>query len=80
MSEFWQATPRHLWNAQRAYARRRGWLAWHTAALGRIDKFPDLGELTGDHKPKKQSREQMAGVLKQFAGAARANREMMGKT
>lgn len=36
-----------MWNAHRAYVRRRGWLAWHIAALGRAEKLPSLDALTG---------------------------------
>lgn len=36
----------------RGYHRRRGWLAWHVAALGRMDgtSFPELAEMTGEDR------------------------------
>lgn len=39
-----------LWLAGRAYHRRRGWLAWHIAALGRADpkRFPQLATVMGE--------------------------------
>ncbi|MFN3930843.1 MAG: hypothetical protein ACK4JY_03755 [Brevundimonas sp.] len=27
--------------------QQRGWLAWHTAVLGRVEKMPPLSDLTG---------------------------------
>lgn len=38
----------------RAYWRRRGWLAWQIAALGRFEfesGFPDLNEMMGVRSP-----------------------------
>lgn len=48
LTEFWDATPRLLWLARRAYHRRRAWLAWHVAALQRAGEFPDLAEFMGE--------------------------------
>jgi hypothetical protein len=48
LAEFWRSTPRQSDYAVRAYHRRRGWLAWHVAVLGRVEQFPDLSELTGE--------------------------------
>lgn len=42
-----RATPRLIVAAIGGYRRRRGWLAWHIAALGRTDDFPELEALTG---------------------------------
>jgi hypothetical protein len=42
----------------RAYERRRGWMAWHTAVLNRFDfehGFPTLATLTGDAGPGDQA-------------------------
>lgn len=36
-----------MFAAIRGYHRRRGWLAWHVAFLGRVTDFPELQELTG---------------------------------
>jgi hypothetical protein len=44
--------------ACKAYFRRRGWLAWHTAMLIRQDgkSFPSLGDLTGEARNKRTSK------------------------
>lgn len=46
--EFWRSTPRTILAALRGYYRRRGWLAWHVAALGRMKTLPSLNDLTGE--------------------------------
>lgn len=52
----------------RAYWRARGWLAWHTAWLGRVDPkhFPSLGELTGEGRTQAgpQSPDQMLHTVR----------------
>lgn len=42
----------------RGYHRRRGWAAWHTAALGRAREMPPLHELTGHAPPPEESDEE----------------------
>ncbi len=37
-----------MFAAIRGYHRRRGWAAWHTAWLVRVEELPALPELTGD--------------------------------
>jgi hypothetical protein len=47
---FWRATPRTTLLTIDAYRRRRGWLAWNIAALGRFEfehGFPTLESLMG---------------------------------
>lgn len=47
---FWRETPRTTVLAIQAYRRRRGWLAWNTAALQRFafdNGFPSLESLMG---------------------------------
>jgi len=47
----------------RGYHRRRGWLAWHTAALGRIPELPPLHELTGHKPPREETDEEHAARI-----------------
>lgn len=49
----------------RAYRRRRGWLAWHVALLGRVDNkhFPELAELTGEAPVAQQRGQSQAQLL-----------------
>lgn len=42
----------------RGYYRRRGWQVWHAAALARVQDFPALHELTGEHEPAPQETEE----------------------
>mgnify|MGYP001489685876 CR=1 FL=1 len=70
LSEFWRATPRETMAAVKAYHRRRGWLAWHVAMLGRIDarSFPTLEQISGlprRDRPR-QSPEEMLAVIDQL--------------
>lgn len=54
------------------YHRRRGWLAWHIATLGRCDAkdFPDLDKLTGDRRERAaQSPDEIVAVLRQWKSA-----------
>lgn len=44
----------------RGYHRRRGWLAWHVAALGRMDNFPELHEIDGSPEPPEETDEERA--------------------
>lgn len=52
MAEFWLATPRLIDLVLRGYKRRRGWMAWHTAVLGRMDgkNMPSLADLIGENR------------------------------
>lgn len=49
-----------MFAAIRGYHRRRGWLAWHTAWLGRLEDFPPLHELTGHGAPPEETDEERA--------------------
>jgi len=57
----------------RAYHRRRGWHAWHVAALSRADpkRFPSLGDLTGEERTRsrRQSSTEMFHNLRLFKAA-----------
>lgn len=48
----------------RGYHRRRGWLAWHVAALGRVESLPDLADLTGEVRPEPDEAEQAEEMLR----------------
>ncbi len=69
-AEFWRATPRETFAAVRGYHRRRGWLAWHVAALGRIDgkQFPTIEQLSGlpRREGRAQSPDEMLAVVRQL--------------
>ncbi len=61
--QFWNATPRELALHAKARARlaetnlrRQLFLAWHVAALGRVDKLPPLEEFL--QSPRKETPEQ----------------------
>lgn len=52
-------------------------MAWHVAALGRMQRLPGLDTLTGEKREApRQSSEQMAGILRQFADASKANKRI----
>lgn len=58
LAEFWDSTMRELQLVIRARTRRRNldllFLAWHTAALSRVAKFPSLADLMGESKTPEQ--------------------------
>lgn len=54
---FWSLTPREIkahmdgaMNRLKAEHQGRAWLAWHTAALGRVKKMPKLEKLISEPK------------------------------
>lgn len=60
----------------RGYHRSRGWLAWHTAYLFRVDPklFPQLHEVTGapPPKPRIMTGDEIAHNMALFAAAHNA--------
>jgi hypothetical protein len=57
---FWKETPRTVFAAIRGYHRRRGWMAWHIAALPRLPEMPELHDLTGREPPPEETDEERA--------------------
>lgn len=55
---FWRQTLRTVFAAIKGYHRRRGWMAWHVAALPRTETFPELHELTGTTPPEEEETEE----------------------
>jgi len=46
----------------------RAWLAWHTAALPRLKKFPTLESLTGSKRQaRRQTASEMDAIFKAWA-------------
>lgn len=73
--QFWRFTPRlfRLWMEARLKARKydhqaNAWLAWHTAALPLMKKFPALEDLMGvKRKARQQTASEMEAILKAWA-------------
>lgn len=55
MADFWKSTPRELAIFTDAYIRRRTWLAWTIAALGRAENFPEFEDFAMHNQRKTQS-------------------------
>ena len=75
-ARFWDISPRETaLEIQAATARikrehkNRAWLAWHIAALGRIEKMPTLEKLMGEPEPQ-QTDEEMIAIATGWAIAA----------
>lgn len=51
-------------NRDRAHAR---WIAWHTAALTRVEKIPDLDTFVHHERiPERKSPEQLLAIARQW--------------
>jgi len=62
----------------RGYHRRRGWLAWNIAALGRVKDFPELHEMTGEDVPVRDPEaeaERRLEILRMWKAARKARRK-----
>jgi hypothetical protein len=54
--------------AEKTAHKQRAWLAFNTAALGRVAKFPTWRAFSGE-KAKSQSPEEMKATMRALAGA-----------
>lgn len=59
---------------QRRHHDELAWVAWHTAALHRIDKMPSLREFMG-HKPRERDWREIGAELTAWAKSTNDNRE-----
>lgn len=57
--------------------RTRAWLAWHTAAMGRMKNMPTLDDLTGEPRARSQPEPQSWQEIRDIA---RAYTSMLGGT
>ena len=76
--DFWTKTPRYIgliFEGKAAQLRRehneRAWLAWHTAGLPRVKKFPALKKLTVRESHAPQSVDQQWAILSAMAKASK---------
>lgn len=75
-ARFWEISPRETTREIQAATVRlnrehknRAWLAWHIAALGRIEKMPSLQKLMGEPEPE-QTEDEMIAIATSWAIAA----------
>lgn len=79
---FWTKTPRYvslIFEGKAAQFRRehneRAWLAWHTAGLPRMKKFPDLKKMLAREVRKPQTSEQQWAIFGAMAEASKVLRK-----
>jgi len=93
VAEFWALTPRETFMVLAAAGRRferehrrDAWIAWHTAALGRVKKLPSLQRLMPTkparslHGAELQKRQREFDELKATLGAEYGRRRAGART